>query len=163
MTKIIDELQVRVAESKERLDKADKEFKLAQVAFQTAQQDHNVWNLALQAETRDEQRKAAVATEQQMPLSGIVRSEPAAAIDQSPDNAEISNKTDAVRSLLKQHPAGMSAVDIWNEVRSQFPHRPYLYSVLKRLRDRQEIVKRRNRYCLTALTKPEGREQSLVQ
>jgi len=71
------------------------------------------------------------------------------------DTSEVLNKTDIVRSLLKQHPTGMSAVDIWKAVGAQFNHRPYLYSVLKRLRDRQEIVKRRNKYCLTVIPKSE--------
>ena len=166
MTKIVDELQARVAESKERLDKADKEFKVATATFQMAQQDHNVWTLALQAEVRDEQRKTAVATERQMPLPSIAKPEAVATAvpEQAPDSSEILNKTDIVRDLLKHHPNGMSAVDIWKQVRTQFHHRPYLYSVLKRLRDRQEIVKRRSRYCLTVVPKMEGvKEQSLVQ
>jgi hypothetical protein len=76
---------------------------------------------------------------------------------------EAPNKTDVVRNLLKQHPAGMSAVDIWKEVGEQFTHRPYLYSILKRLRDRQEIVKRRTRYFLTVIPKAEeAKEQAVV-
>jgi hypothetical protein len=164
MTKITDELQIRVAESKERLDRAEKDFKVAQAAFQTAQQDHNVWNLALQAEVRDEQRKNAAATEQQLPLP-TVKPQPIAAItpEQPIDNSEALNKTDVVRNLLKEHPTGMSAVDIWKEVGGQFTHRPYLYSVLKRLRDREEVIKRRNKYCLTAISKVEGvKEQHVV-
>jgi hypothetical protein len=48
-------------------------------------------------------------------------------------------------------------------VGAQFNHRPYLYSVLKRLRDRQEIVKRRNKYCLTVIPKSEeAKEQHII-
>jgi hypothetical protein len=165
MTKITDELQTRVAESKERLDKAEKDFKLAQSVFQIATQDHNVWSLALQAELRDEQRKNAAATELQLPLPTAKPQLVAVAIasEQPADNSELPNKTGVVRNLLKQHPTGMSAVDIWREVGAQFVHRPYLYSVLKRLRDRNEIVKRRNKYCLTVVPKSEEvKEQSVV-
>jgi hypothetical protein len=164
MTKITDELQIRVAESKERLDKAEKDFKVAQAAFQTAQQDHNVWSLALQAEARDEQRKNAAATERQLPLPSVKPQSVAAVVSEQPiDNSEALNKTDVVRNLLRQHPTGMSAVDIWKEVGAQFNHRPYLYSVLKRLRDRNEIVKRRNKYCLTVIPKVEEvKEQPIV-
>jgi len=163
MTKITDQLQMRVAESKERLDKAEKEFKIAQLAFQTAQQDHNVWNLALQAEVRDEQRKNASASEQQLPLP-TVKPQPAAIVapEQPVDSSEVLNKTDIVRNLLKQHPTGMSAVDIWKEVGAQFNHRPYLYSVLKRLRDREEVIRRRSKYCLATISKEGGTEQSVV-
>jgi hypothetical protein len=170
MTKIIEELQARVAESKQRLDDVTKTFQTAQQVFQQAQQDHNVWNLALQAEVRDEQRRVAAAIEQQseLPLSNAKPTPLAPApitppIEQPTDASEALNKTDVVRSLLKQHPTGMSAVDIWQAVGAQFTHRPYLYSVLKRLRDREEIIKRRNKYCLIAIPKSgEVKEQPVV-
>jgi hypothetical protein len=169
MSKILEELQVRVADSKSRLDVATKSFQVAQAAFQQAQQDHNVWNAALMAEQRDEQRRAAAAIEKQLPLpTSQVEPKPFTWEHDVPDladeRADHFNKTDAVRDLLRRHPAGMTAVDIWNEVSDDFKHRPYLYSVLKRLRDREEIVKRRNKYCLKLTPKTEGaHEQTVVQ
>lgn len=175
MSMILEELQVRVADSKVRLDAASKTFQVAQLAFQQAQQDHSVWNAALLAEQRDEQRRAAAAIENQLPLptsgenKNQVEREPLPwERDDIPDladeRADHFNKTDAVRDLLRLHPAGMTAVDIWNEVRDEFKHRPYLYSVLKRLRDREEIVKRRNKYCLKSTPRTEEvREQAVVQ
>src|SRR6185437_16631841 len=68
MTKIIEELQARVAESKKHLDQVTQTFLTAQQAYQLATQDHNIWNLALQAEIRAEQRRAAAAIEKQLPL-----------------------------------------------------------------------------------------------
>jgi hypothetical protein len=166
MTKILDELQARVADSKVRLDSATKNFQLAQTVFQQAQQEFNIWSSAFLTEQRDEQRRAAAAAEKQLPLpTERLDSEPAsqAEIEDFVDNvlaadsSEGVNKTDTVRGLLRRHPAGMTAVDIWAEVHADFKHRPYLYSVLKRLRDRDEIIKRRGKYCI----KQEVQEQSV--
>lgn len=159
MTKISEELQARVTDSKIRLEEATKTFQSAQQAFQTAQQDHNVWSLALQAELRDEQRKAAAATENQLqlptskPEPSLVVSHPQEAVIVDP--SEVLNKTDFVRELLRQHPSGMTAPEIWKEVSDQFKHRPYLYSVLKRLRDKDEVTKKRAKYYLKLATRIE--------
>jgi len=174
MTKIVDELQLRVADAKKHLDIVTQTFQTVQQALQTAQHTYNVWNLALQVEQRDEQLRQSKANEKQLQLPttapGVAPAPaPLASVtapiasEQPADNSEALNKTEVVRTLLRQHPAGMSAVDIWKEIGAQFNHRPYLYSVLKRLRDREEIVKRRNKYCLTVLPKAEeAKEQSVV-
>lgn len=179
MTKIIEELQARVADSKSRLDAATRDFQVAQGVFQQAQQNFNIWNGALQIELRDEQRRAAAAAENQLPLptapqihksaatqeAGLKQQEDFtdAPVDLVDDARENFNKTASVRNLLSHHPAGMTAVDIWNEVRADFKHRPYLYSVLKRLRDREEIIKRRNKYCLKLIPKAqEAQDQTVV-
>jgi hypothetical protein len=156
MTKIVEELQARVAESKQRLDEVTKAFQTAQQIFQQAQQDHNIWSLALQAELRDEQRRTAAREENQLPLPTVkvdILAEPVPG--PSVDNSETLNKTDIVRDLLRRHPAGMTAIEIWKEVNAEFKHRPYLYSVLKRLRDRDEVTMRRNRYSLKLAPKVE--------
>lgn len=166
MAKILEEIQARLVEAQKRLAETTQALQTAQQAHQIATQNFNVWNMALQIEQREEQLRQAAATEQQpeLPLS---TPKPAASIvppiEHSVDTSEAINKTDVVRNLLKQHPTGMSAVDIWKEVGAQFAHRPYLYSVLKRLRDRDEVIKRRNKYCLTAISKVEGdKEQPVV-
>jgi hypothetical protein len=175
MSKIIEELQARATDSKLRLDAATKDFQTVQAILQQAQQTFNIWNSALQAEIREEQRKSAAATESQLPLPTSMPQLKAAletkpkddedfvdAVDLAGDMPEL-NKTASVRDLLRRHPAGMTAVDIWNEVKGDFTHRPYLYSVLKRLRDREEIVKRRNRYFLKLIPKTqEAQEQPVV-
>lgn len=168
MTKILEELKTRVAESKQRLDEANKTWQAAQSNFTQATQDHNTWTMALQAEIRDEQRRSAAATEKQMPLrtsDAEAFVDVAATISDQPlmDSTETLNKTDTVRALLRRHPAGMTALEIWSEVSSQFKHRPYLYSVLKRLMDRDEVLKRRMKYCLRVATKIEDvKEQNSV-
>ncbi len=170
MTKIIEELQARVADAKLRLDLATKAFQMYQAAFQQAQQDHTIWVNALQAEVRDEQRRVTTVAEK-LPSPTVSTSKPdpipepqvfIEPVDLVDEMSESLNKTDTVRDLLARHPAGMTAVDIWNEVSADFKHRPYLYSVLKRLRDRDEIVKRRNKYCLKLIPKPEEHKEQAV-
>jgi hypothetical protein len=38
-------------------------------------------------------------------------------------------------------------MEIWAQVREQFKYRAYLYSVLKRLTDREELCVRRGKYA----------------
>lgn len=170
MVKILDEIRARLAEAQKRLAEATVKFQAAQAALQGAQHNHNVWHMALQVEQRDESILQAKAIEKQLPLPTTTqKADPIAApiaadaAEHPADNSEATNKTDVVRNLLRQHPAGMSAVEIWKEVGAQFNHRPYLYSVLKRLRDRDEIVKRRTKYCLVVIPKAEeAKEQPIV-
>jgi hypothetical protein len=166
MAKILEEIQTRLVEAQKQLAEATQVLTAAQQKHQAASHNFNVWNAAMQLEQREEQLRQAAATEKQseLPLS---TTKPVASIaspiEHVVDTSEAVNKTEIVRTLLKQHPAGMSAVDIWKEVGAQFTHRPYLYSVLKRLRDREEVIKRRNKYCLTAIPKVEGvKEQPVV-
>lgn len=165
MVTILEELQARTDESKKRFDEATKAYQIAQQTLAQAQHTFNVWNMALQAETREEQLRQTAAAEKQLPLpdpspesalvTGNVSSE---------ETGETVNKTDTVRDLLYKHPAGMTAIDIWRQVGETFKHRPYLYSVLKRLRDRDEVTIRRGKYYLKLATKVEElkQEQSVV-
>jgi hypothetical protein len=62
------------------------------------------------------------------------------------DNKSESNKTEAVRSILRQHPAGMLPAEIWKQLQSQVGNRLYIYSVLKRLKDRGDVRVKRGKY-----------------
>src|ERR1039458_4090243 len=132
MAKILEEIQTRLGEAQKQLADTTQALTIAQQKQQTAQHSFNVWVAAAQLEQRDEQLRQAAATEKQsvLPLPAT-RPEPSASIppipiEQPVDASEGPNKTDVVRNLLKQHPTGMSAVDIWKEVGAQFKHRPYL-------------------------------------
>lgn len=168
MATILEELQTRTDESKKRFDEATKTFQVAQQALAMAQHTFNVWNNALQAEMREEQLRQATADEKQLPLpTGKPNEPPAQLLEVTPiesnDISESMNKTNVVRELLHKHPAGMTAIDIWRQVGSTFKHRPYLYSVLKRLRDRDEVSMRRGKYYLKLATKvDETREQEAM-
>jgi hypothetical protein len=81
---------------------------------------------------------------------------------QSDDNKSDGNKTQAVRVLLRQHPAGMTPGEIWKCLESQMSNRVYLYSILKRLKDRGDVRERRGKYyCNLKLEDNQG--QATVQ
>ena len=155
MAKIIEEIRARLAEAQKRLTETNQCLQAAQQAQVQAQHNFNVWNMALQVEQRDDQLRQAAATAKELPPSsaGDVTTTPDGSAD-APDSEGMS-KTDVVRDLLRRHPDGMTAPDIWKAVSAQFKHRPYLYSILKRLRDRDEVMRRRNRYLLKLATKIE--------
>ena len=80
----------------------------------------------------------------------------------SDDNKPEENKTQAVRDLLRQHPTGMTPVEIWKQLETKMSNRAYLYSVLKRLRDKGDARERRGKYFL--ILKPEeSHGQTVVQ
>jgi hypothetical protein len=167
MSKILEEIQTRLTEAQKRLAEANQGLAVAQQAQQAAQHNFNVWSAAMQIEQRDEQLRQAAATEKQLPLPTAKPQSPILASDASDssasDSSDSGSKTDAVRTILRQHPAGMTATEIWKEVSGQFKHRPYLYSVLKRLKDRNEVIKRRTKYCLKLAPEvQEVREQPVV-
>ena len=66
------------------------------------------------------------------------------------DVSEPISKTEAVRELLREHPAGLTSPDLWKGFQIKVPNteRAYLYSVLKRLRDKDEVMVRRGKYML---------------
>jgi len=172
MSAILEELKARLTEAQKLLTETTQVLQAAQQKQAAAQHQFNVWNMAFQLEQREEQLRQAAATEKQPELPLVNQPPVSASVTfsnvatstvnaqaispDSPDEHEGPNKTAIVRNLLRQHPTGMTAVDIWKSIGDQFNHRPYLYSVLKRLRDRNEISKRRNKYFLTSILKSEG-------
>jgi hypothetical protein len=96
----------------------------------------------------------STAVNQNMPLS------------QSPtdDNNPEINKTEAVRVLLRQHPNGMTPAEMWKHLRPQMSNRVYLYSVLKRLKDRGDVRERRGKYYFNLkLEENQNQNQTVVQ
>jgi hypothetical protein len=70
------------------------------------------------------------------------------------------NKTNLIRDAIRQHP-GASPADLWDAVKEQVS-RTYLYSVLKRLKENDEVMVRRKRYYFKELSKPEAKEKLSV-
>lgn len=151
MSIILEELQSRLADAQKVFADATQKFQLAQQALQKAQNDVNVWTAAVAIEVREEQAKAATANENQLPMDlPVAKPQIVPVVESSQNSASTGtvNKTEIVRDLLAKHPGGMTPADLWREVNTHFAHRPYLYSVLKRLKDRDEVTVRRNKYAL---------------
>lgn len=164
MSNILDELKERLATAQKALNETNAILQSAQAQHAQAVQAFNVWNMAVQMVQREEQQRQATVEKQQIPLSSA---SPAAGFppedsdhSQASDTEEsATGKTELVRNLLQQHPTGMTAPDIWKAVSAQFKHRPYLYSVLKRLRDRDEVAMRRNKYYPKLVPAPQGTQE----
>lgn len=77
------------------------------------------------------------------------------------NNKSEGNKTEAVRMLLRSHTGGMTPSEIWNNLQSQLSNRVYLYSILKRLKDRGEVRDKRGKYYLNL--KVEDDQNQVVQ
>jgi hypothetical protein len=163
MSEFLENLKARHAESQKRFIAKQQQLNAVNAEFQAVAQEFNAWTTLLNLEARKEQAAAiapaapVVATPQKSAIPAL----PSAA---TPPEASESNKTEFVRELLRQHSAGMKPSEIWKHVKEQIPRRPYLYSVLKRLKDRGDIVERRGKYIFKFAAKPEEpKENNLLQ
>jgi hypothetical protein len=155
MSQFLDELKTRLAEVLKRLQAAQQKAQAAQGELQAVTQEYNSLQYLANIEAARTQQSAGTSVTTTVP-SRIAQSALPQAIE--------GNKTETVRELLRQHPTGMTPTDIWKEVKNQMAHRPYLYSILKRLKDKDEVTVRRGKYIAKILPKPEeSRGQSLVQ
>jgi hypothetical protein len=161
MAAILEELKVRLLSTQKRLTDAQQAFTAAQSELQAAQMEFNVWNTAYNLENREETARLASASKNQisMDLPEVQsQEEPHPNVEE-----QTTNKTELVREILRQHPAGINPADLWREFqgRASGTSRQYLYSVLKRLRDKEYVATRRGKYFLR--TKPqEGESEGVV-
>jgi hypothetical protein len=165
MSEFLENLRIRFAESQKRFVAKQAQLNAVNAEFQAVAQEFNAWQTLLNLETRKEQMAATTlvvpATTRQIPNT-TPTSAPPSPLAPSPNV----NKTEIVRELLRQHSAGMTPSELWKQeqIKAQFPHRPYLYSVLKRLKDRGDIAEKRGKYFFKFSTKPDdAKEQGLVQ
>jgi hypothetical protein len=143
MNDFMETLKIRQQDAQRRFQAAQQKLAVAQAEAQSAQQEFNSWNYALATEMRKEQQEAAAA----LAAKQVGPPAPAPAPDTTSVNASATNvpevnKTDLVRGVLRQHPNGITPTEIWNELKNQVGN-AYIYSVLKRLKDRDEAAKKR--------------------
>lgn len=161
----LDDLKLLLADAEKQLAEAQKKFAYAQQVQQYAQYQVNTWTAAVNIETQAEdarQKAAAISAKTaDTPLleSGKQAPTPAPQTPTESQEAKEINKTDIVRDVLRQHPAGLTPSDLWKQVKGQFTNRAYLYSVLKRLKDRDEVTTRRGKYLLKSVPKVEEHKQ----
>ena len=145
MSDFLDTIKQRVAESNKRMSEVAQRFQSVQQEFNAAQQEHASWMKIVEVETKREQSAAPLLftanANNNTPSEQEVISSAAPMLP-----ARDGNKTDMVRDLLKsRQPNGMQPSEIWEQLQNEIP-RPYLYSVLKRLKDRDEVLIRRGKY-----------------
>lgn len=143
----LEELIVRHQESQKKMGEAQKAMQEAQARFQSVAQEHNSLLHLINLE-RALRAKASEGQQEIFPK------------ESKPEVVAIppENQTDVVRALIKQHPDGIRPTDMWKTLRTQIKHRAYFYSILKRLRDRDEVIFRRGRYLLKIT--PKSAEQA---
>jgi hypothetical protein len=181
MSQFLDTLKERLAVAQQRLQTAQQKLNHAQAEHQSAMTDYSSWQNAVAAETRRENPNIAV---EQMVLSQqpgqpprLVRQvfhpmapQPTATQPnvaqpaQSPHSHDDEvNKTDLIRSVLRQNPNGIRPADIWKQVKENVG-RAYVYSVLNRLKQKREVSERRGKYFLQLVAKTEeGKEPTHIQ
>jgi hypothetical protein len=149
--------QAEAQAAQQRLVVAQTEYALASVEFQAHQTLINM-------HTRKEQQATDTAPEvpAASPASSTVSQNAAVSQPTIDENKSEGNKTETVREFLRQHPVGMTPGDIWKQLESQMGKRAYLYSILKRLKDRGDVREKRGKYYLNP--KPEVNQgQTMVQ
>jgi hypothetical protein len=151
----------RFTESQRRFQTAHQGLQKAQQEFAQAQLDQNNWQGVLASEMARLGRlqQAAQANQGTLPITPSVPStaEPVKQIsaNTSTSVADV-NKTEMVRELLNQHAEGMTPGEVWAVLKNYIP-RPYVYSILKRLKDADQVIynKRRKRYSMRVAPKNE--------
>lgn len=165
MTVFMDTLKARLADSQRRHQEATQALQRAQNYHQILTQEVFGWQKSIEAEARREAQEEAEAAALKQQTTGYVEISPNAVIRligtrPDADKAEF-NKTEAIRELLRQHPAGMTPADVWDALKDQLGNRDYVYSVLKRLKDNNQAVERRGKYHLRETPRTEGKDQEV--
>jgi len=162
MSDFLETCKIRQAVAQRRMSEAQAKFQAAQQELALAQQEFQAWSHAVNFETRREQieKQTPASTQTVQPM----QSQPVASLPAAPQETQETNQTELVRDALRQHPAGMTPVELWRELKDKV-QRPYLYSVLKRLRDKDEVSVRRKRYYLRVnpTKTDEAKQGALVQ
>jgi hypothetical protein len=161
MNQFLEELKSRMEDAQRRLQLAAAALQAAQVQHQAIAQEFGSLQFLFQVETRKAQGGAAHAAS--VPQQAAIRAQ-VTPIQSPPADQTEPNKTELVRDVLRQHPDGMQPKDLWKAVSGQIGHRPYLYSILKRLRERGDVFQKRGKYFPKMTPKPEdGKEQLMLQ
>jgi hypothetical protein len=158
MSQFLEMLKTRLADAQTRLQLAQVALQKATIEHQAVMQEFSSWQNAVNVESRREMQDQV--TQQPQPLARAVPvnvvTQPLASsthIHHAAVSPEI-NKSNLIREVLRQHPNGVSPADVWKEVRDHVG-RAYVYSVLKRLKDRKQASERRGKYFLLVDVKPE--------
>jgi hypothetical protein len=168
---LLAELQLRWEAARKRHAEAYQVFQKAQAEVQAAAAETQTWQNAVQFEQKEIDKAAALKQAEQPPLplnthsanddaTHVVIVEPQA----EKQGPEI-NKTELVREAICRTGHGVTADEVWRLTGDQILDRPYMYSILKRLRDKGAVAFRRKKYYppVQSLEVPEKRNSEMVQ
>lgn len=161
MTNFFEELKIRHARAQERLLAAQQDMQAAQARYQGIAQEFNSLQLLLNVEaSKQENQSQDNATKADTP-AGTVIIRTVSMVPQAATGHEI-NKTEMIRELLRQYPGGIAPTELWKQVKNRMTHRAYLYSILKRLKDKGEVMVRRGKYIAKIMPKPEEEKEQPI-
>jgi hypothetical protein len=160
MSSFLEECKARFAAVQKAVQEAHQELQAVQLRYQTAIQQQNALQYLINSVAAEEQRSQQKSYGQPTTVNLSISVADAIAADEAaaPQPHEV-NKTDMIRELLRRHPTGMTPTEIWREVKNQMTHRAYLYSILGRLKDREEVIVRRKKYLLRIDPKSVGEKE----
>jgi hypothetical protein len=176
MSDFLNKLRIEFDGAKERFLEAQKKFtgaqaesqaatqrlQAAQTEFQLAAQEFNSYQTLVNLWTRKEQELTVKASDTLVVSDALASTVESASTSATSPSPEI-NKTEMVRELLRQHPTGITPSDIWTKMDKQMKNRAYLYSVLKRLKDRGDARERRGKYFLNPKIEENQNQGMVVQ
>jgi hypothetical protein len=151
----LETLRSRLIEAQKHFAEKQQALQKAQVEFNNAAQELNSWQFAVAVETKKEQANLQPTDQQTAQLSVDVSSPSASGSDV--------NKTTLIRQIIQQHPSGITPAQLWKQLDGRIEHRAYIYSTLKRLKDKGEVVERRGRYMLRPAVAQGAAEGPMVQ
>jgi hypothetical protein len=161
LSTFLETLKERLVDAQRRMQIATSTLQSAQAQHQAITQELTSWSKAVEVETRREQSEMKVRAYDASLLSAAseasastVTLPPATTGAPVPEPPKI-NKTEVVRELLRQHATGMKPVEVWKATKDKIPQRAYVYAVLKRLKDSDEVTIRRGKYFARMAVKPE--------
>jgi len=173
MVTFLEELRTRFQDAQRRLQLASQKLQIAQAEHQSAVQEFASYQKIIEVETRKLQQtqatNQAVAPQippqpqpkptEQSPIPASTPTNPnrifIPKIEAAADVPSGTNKTEAVRELLRRHPAGMTPAEVWNALKNDIAKRDYVYSILKRLKDAEQAIERRGKYYFRVEPKQE--------
>ena len=159
MNEFVETLKSRVAESRQRLDEARKNFEVVEGVLKKAVAEYTAWEGALQSELRKPVTVAAVGL-----AAGVAAATATGTQANVPPIAADLNQTDLIRDALRRRPTGLTPAELWKVVGDQVANRSYIYAVLGRLKERDQVYVRRGKYHIKVVEKsePDGENQELV-
>jgi hypothetical protein len=150
MSQLIERLKEGFVDAQKRQAEVGERWKAVQAEWNAVSTEVSGYAKVIELETKRELERAATLP----PVEG-----PPTQAEQRID--QDANQTQLVRDALANHPGGLTPAQVWGAVKGKVTKRTYVYSILKRLKDRKQVVEKRGKYCLPPTPKvEEGVEQT---
>jgi hypothetical protein len=171
MSDFVEMLQQRLEDAGRRLQESQVALQQAQAKHQAVAQEFGSLQTLIGIENTKVQRaaqEAALAAQVRASLGPRPLTHPAPASGAQPTQAQPiavsgivvspeTNKTEMIREVLRQHTNGITPAQVWMNVKDKV-ERNYVYSVLKRMKDKDEVKERRGKYYLQVASEKESGE-----